>query len=50
MEADFCVEALKKAIAKSEKPAIMNSPSRDHATHNPVGQWIRAVSSLALNG
>ncbi len=28
MEADFCVEALKEAIAKYGKPAIMNSPSR----------------------
>jgi hypothetical protein len=50
MEADFCVEALKETIAKYGKPAIMNSPSRDHATHNPVWRWIRAVSSLALNG
>ena len=27
MEADFCVEALKEAIAKYGKPEIMNSPS-----------------------
>jgi putative transposase len=49
MEADCRVEALKGAIAKYGKPAIMNSPSRDIATQYPSGQWIRAVSSLALN-
>lgn len=55
MEADFCVEALKEAIARNGKPEIMNS---DHdqplSRHSPcectAGQWIRAVSSLALNG
>ena len=50
MDADFYVEALKEAIAWHGTPEIMNSPSRDHASHNPAGQWIRAASSLALNG
>ena len=49
-EADLCVEALKYTTAKYAKPEIMNSPSRDYASHNPARQWIKAVSSLVLNG
>ena len=29
MDADFCVEALKEALAKHGKPEIFNTPSRD---------------------
>ena len=50
MEADFCVEALKEALDRYGPPEIMNTPSRDIASRYPAGQWIRAVSSLALNG
>jgi putative transposase len=45
LDADFCVEALNEAIYRFGPPDIMNSPSRDHAAHNPAGQWIRDLSS-----
>ena len=42
MDADFCVEALKEALAKHGRPKIFNTPSRVHASHNPAGQWTTA--------
>lgn len=40
MEADFCVEALKEAIAKYGKPAIMNS---DQGSQFTGFEWINAL-------
>ena len=40
MEADFCVEALKEAIAKYGKPAIMNS---DQGNQSTGFEWINAL-------
>ena len=40
MEADFCVEALKEAIAKYGKPAIMNS---DQVSQFTGFEWINAL-------
>jgi len=50
MDADFCVEALKEALAQHGPPEIFNTPSRDHASHNPAGQWIKVASSPAVPG
>ena len=50
MDADFCVEALKEALAKHGTPEIFNTPSRDHAAHNPAGQGIRAANLPAALG
>ena len=36
MEADFCVEALKDAMAKHGPPEIMNTPSRDIACRDTL--------------
>ena len=53
MEAGFCVEALKQAIAKYGKPAIMNkerlnatssSEERDHQGSQFTGfEWMQAL-------
>lgn len=40
MEADFCVEALKEAVAKYGKPAIMNS---DQGSQFTGFEWINAL-------
>ena len=50
LDASFCVEALEEAISKYGKPEIMNTPSRDHAAHNPAGQGIRAANIQAPAG
>jgi len=50
MDADFCVEALKEALAKHGTPEIFNTPSRDIAPQYPAGQGIRAASSPAALG
>lgn len=50
MDADFCVEALKEAIAEHGNPGIFNTPSQDPAAQNPAGQGIRAASSPAAPG
>jgi putative transposase len=43
MEADFCVEALKEAIAKFGKPAIMNS---DQGSQFTGFEWINALKEV----
>jgi putative transposase len=35
-EADFCVKAVEDAPARHGKPEIFNTPSRNHAAHNPA--------------
>ena len=40
MKADFCVEALKEAVAKYGKPAIMNS---DQGNQSTGFEWINAL-------
>ena len=45
MEADFCVEALKEAIAKYGKPAIMNS---DQGSQFTGFEWINALKDAEV--
>jgi putative transposase len=45
MEADFCVEALKEAIAKYGKPAIMNS---DQGSQFAGFEWINALKDADI--
>jgi len=46
MDADFCVEALKEAIAKYGKPDIMNS---DQGSQFTGFEWIQALKDADVN-
>jgi len=50
LNASFCVEALKEAIAKYGKPEIMNTPPRDIAPQYPAGQGTKDRNSLGQSG
>ncbi|MBL1436315.1 MAG: IS3 family transposase, partial [Rhodobacteraceae bacterium] len=49
---DLVLQALLMAVwrRKPTSNVLIHSPSRDHATHNPVGQWIKERSSAVSNG
>ena len=45
LEADFCVEALKEAIAKHGTPEIFNS---DQGSHFTSGSWIDVLTDAKI--
>jgi len=48
MRAELCCDALEMALGRrGPVPGLIHySPSRDHASHNPAGQWIGAANML----
>ena len=46
MRAELCCAALEMALGRrGPVPGLIHhSPSRDHASHNPAGQWIGAAN------
>jgi transposase InsO family protein len=48
MRAELCCDALEMALGRrGPVPGLIHhSTSRDHAAHNPAGQWTEAASTL----